>query len=130
MSVEIHSRDAVIYIGGADAGWGKDCTVKVSNTVIRDYKIGSTLQSTLEYGPDAIEFTMKKGYVDGTFLGYISGHTKLSVELRPQGTGAGKPKTTISNLVLKSFNRTLTRNAIILEDITGESATMPVDGTQ
>lgn len=130
MSVEVHSRDALIFIGGADAGWGKDCNFKVTNTPIKDRKLGATLPSTLEYGEDTVEFTMKKGYVDNTFLGYIGAHTKISVELRPKGTGAGLPKTAISNIVLKSFTRTTTRNAIIIEDVTGESATLPVDGTQ
>lgn len=130
MSTPLLGRDAVVLKGAVVIGYAKGVTVGIDHDLIKDYNLGSADPAVLEYGNTTFPVSIEKMYVDTTLFGSdILAKTKFSLEIRPQGTGAGKPKITLSNVVLTSWELTITQDGLIMEAVDGEATTLAL-GTQ
>lgn len=127
---EIHSRELLIYVQGSDIGFSKDYDISTKSSLIKDYKTGSTDPSTLEYGNFTYQITINKGYVSTTFMNLQLAKTKVSVEVRDGGTGAGLPKLTYANCIITDWGKAAKQASVIRESIKLEAPTAPVPGTQ
>lgn len=127
---EVHARELLIFIQGSDIGYSKDYDLGTKNAAIKDYKTGSTDPSTLEYGNFTYTISINKGYVSATFMSLQLAKTKVSVEVRDSGTGAGLPKLTYANCIITDWGKAAKQNAVIRENIKLEAPTAPAPGTQ
>ena len=122
-------KDAVIQIDGSDIGYAKGCTYRLTADLVKDYKIGDDKPAVLESGNKTIAVRFEKMYIDNTYADDVLNGSKVTVVIRPLGTGAGKPEITISNVVLSSYELTITQDGVVLENAEGEGASV-THGTQ
>ena len=102
MSSPIVGKDAVIQIDGEDVGYAKGVRVSIGVDLIKDYAIGSDTPVVLEAGNKSFSVSIDKMYIDSTYAQDVLNGTKVSIVVRPAGTGSGLPEITISNVVLNS----------------------------
>ena len=120
MSSPLLGRSAVIQIDSVDVGYAKGVTVGIDVDLIKDYKIGSDTPAVIESGNKSFSVSIEKMYIDKTYAEDVLNGTKISVVVRPAGTGSGKEEITISNVVLNSWELTIEQDGIILESVSGE----------
>jgi len=120
MSSPIVGKDAVIQIDGEDVGYAKGVTIGIDVDLIKDYVIGSDTPAVLEAGNKSFSVSIDKMYIDNTYAQDVLNGTKVSVVVRPAGTGSGLPEITISNVVLNSWELSIEQDGVVMESISGE----------
>ncbi len=123
MSTPLLGRNAVILEDSTEIGYCENVTVGISADLIKKYAMGGSnpdRPSVLESGNKSFSVSIERAYIDNTYATDVLNGTKLTVEVRPEGTGAGNPKITISNVVLNSFEMTIAQDGVILEALSGE----------
>jgi len=127
MSSPVLGKDAVIQIDSEDVGYAKGVTVSIDVDLIKDYKIGSNTPAVLEPGNESFKVSIDKMWIDKTYADKVLGGTKVSVVVRPEGTGSGKTEITISNVVLNSWELSIDQDGVVMESVEGEGDSMTID---
>jgi len=115
-------KDAVIQVDGSDVGYAKGVTYRLTAEIVKDYKIGDDSPAILESGNKTYTVGIEKMFIDNTYADDVLNGTKVSIVIRPLGTGSGKPEITLSNVVLNSYELTITQDGVVLESVEGEAA--------
>ena len=129
MSSPVLGKDAVIQIDGEDVGYAKGVRVSIDVDLIKDYVIGSGTPAVLEAGNKSFSVSIDKMWIDSTYADKVLNGTKVSVVVRPAGTGSGLPEITISNVVLNSWELSIEQDGVVMESVSGEGDSISF-GTQ
>jgi len=122
-------KDAVIQVDSEDVGYAKGVTVGIDVDLIKEYKIGSNTPAVLEPGNQSFSVSIDKMWIDKTYADKVLGGTKVSVVVRPEGTGSGKTEITINNVVLNSWELSIDQDGVVMESVEGEGDSLTF-GTQ
>ena len=120
MSSPVLGKDAVIQIDGEDVGYAKGVRVSIDVDLIKDYVIGSDTPVVLEAGNKSFSVSIEKMWIDSTYASDVLNGTKVSVVVRPEGTGTGKTEITISNVILNSWELSIEQDGVVMESVEGE----------
>ena len=120
MSSPVLGKDAVIQIDSEDVGYAKGVSVSVDRDTVKEYKIGSDKPAVLEPGNQTFSVSINKMWIDKTYVEKVLNGTKVSVVIRPEGTGSGKTEITVSNVVFKSWELTIDQDGVVMESVEGE----------
>ena len=129
MSTPLISKNAILWYNAAAIAYLKDVSISASMDTIKDYQTSSFDPAVLESGNSTYKITAKKMYIDKTYFDLMKAGTKMTLEVRPSGTGTGKEKYTLTNCIFFDWKLSYSAGGIILEDLAGEAATLAV-GTQ
>ena len=121
MSNPIVGRNAVVMKDSTEIGYCTGVRVGIDVDLIKQYKMGSDKPAVLESGNKSFTIRIDKMYIDSAFATDVLNGTKLTLEVRPDGTGSGKPKITLSNVVLTGWDLTIDQDGVILESVEGEA---------
>jgi hypothetical protein len=121
--------NAVILKGTEPIGSAKFARIIVENEVVKAYSIGSKTPVALEIGNQSFRVSLSKWYIDSAFLTDVLNGTKVTIEVRPAGTGTGKPKITLSNVIFRRWQYTNPQDDYLEEELEGEGTSIAL-GTQ
>jgi len=116
-------RNAVILKGATEIGYCSSVTVSIDVDLVKGYAIGGAnpdKPAFLASGNKSFKVSIDKMYVDGAHANDVLNGTALTIEVRPEGTGTGKPKITVSNVVLNSWELSIEQDGVIMESVEGE----------
>jgi len=116
-------RNAVILKGAAEIGYCSSVTVSIDVDLVKEYAIGGAnpdKPAFLASGNKSFKVSIDKMYVDGAHASDVLNGTALTIEVRPEGTGTGKPKITVSNVILNSWELSIEQDGVIMESVEGE----------
>ncbi len=122
-------REGVIKKGDTAIGSVKNVSLGASADLIKEYVWGDDEPDTLASGNKSYKISIEKLYVDKTYAEDVINGTALTIELHPEGTGAGKQKITLTGVVLNSWDYEQAQDGIIGESVGGEAKTLAF-GTQ
>lgn len=120
MSTPILGRIATVLYNSTEIGYAKGINLEVSADLVKDYKLGSDQPQILEAGNKSYKATVDKMYIDNTHRAQVIAGTKVTLNIRPKGTGAGLPNIALANFVFTASRMTATQDGIWLENLTGE----------
>lgn len=129
MSTPIIGRNAVVMRGTTVIGYAKNVTVTLEADVTKAYVIGDDKPTVLESGNKTFRFSMERMYIDNTYANDVLSGAKLTIVVRPAGTGTGRPQITLNNVVLTSWEQRIEQDNVVMESVEGEAASVTV-GTQ
>ena len=118
-------RNAVILKGATEIGYCSSVTVSIDVDLVKEYAIGGAnpdKPAFLASGNKSFKVSIDKMYVDGAHATDVLNGTALTIEVRPEGTGTGKPKITVSNVILNSWELSIEQDGVIMESVEGEGA--------
>lgn len=122
MSMPIIGRRAVIKRDTATIGYATGVTVSIDAELIKMYAIGDDKPVILESGNKSFKVSIEKMYIDNTYAQDIVNGSKITIEILPDGVGIGKPRITLSNVILSSWELTIEQDGVIMESIEGEAS--------
>jgi hypothetical protein len=120
-------RNAVILKGATEIGYCSSVTVSIDVDLVKEYAIGGAnpdRPAFLASGNKSFKVSIDKMYVDGAHATDVLNGTALTIEVRPEGTGTGKPKITVSNVILNSWELSIEQDGVIMESVEGEGASI------
>lgn len=120
MSMPLIGRNAVVKKGAVDIGYCIGVRVTIDVDLVKAYRIGSDMPAVIAAGNKTFRVSIEKMYVDNTYAQDVLNGTALTIEVQPAGTGAGKPKITLSNVIFNSWELTIDQGGVIMESIEGE----------
>ena len=126
MGSPVLGKDAVIQIDGSDVGYAKNVRVGIESSVIKDYVIGSTDPAVLEFGNYTYTVRIEKMWIDKTYADKVKAGTKVTIVVRPEGTGSGKTEITLSDVVLNRFELNIAQDGVVMESVEGEGKSMTI----
>jgi hypothetical protein len=129
MSTPLLGRNAVVLKGTQEIGYATGIRATIDVDLIKAFKLGSDKPAVLESGNKSFTVRIDKMYIDNAYATDVLNGAKVTIEVRPQGTGTGKPKITISNVVLTGWDLTIDQDGIIMESVEGEGDSLAF-GTQ
>jgi len=116
-------RNAVILKGTTEIGYCTSVSVSIDVNLIKEYYISGTSPDKpafLASGNKSFKVSIKRAYVDNAHANDVLAGTAVTIEVRPEGTGTGKPKITLSNVVFSSWEMSIEQDGVIMESIKGE----------
>jgi len=119
----ILGRSASIYKGTTEIGNCTSVSVSIDSDLIKEYFIGGTnpdRPAFLASGNKSFKVSIEKAYVDSTYATDLLNGSAVTIEVRPEGTGTGKPKITLSNVVFTSWELSVEQDGVVMESIEGE----------
>jgi hypothetical protein len=120
-------RNAVILKGATEIGYCSSVTVSIDVDLVKEYAIGGAnpdKPAFLASGNKSFKVSIDKMYVDGAHATDVLNGSALTIEVRPEGTGTGKPKITVSNVVLNSWELNIAQDGVIMESVEGEGTSI------
>lgn len=129
MSAPLLGKDAVIMIDTTEIGYAQGVRIGISADLIKEYRIGSDTPEVLSSGNKTFTVSFDAMYVDKTYADKVLNGTEITVAVRPAGTGTGLEEITINNVVLTSWELSISQDGVILESVEGEGKTITF-GTQ
>ena len=120
MSTPIVGRSAVVLKGANEIGFCTGVRVGIDVDLVKAYKMGSDKPAVLESGNKSFTVRVDKMFIDSANATDVLNGTKVTIEVRPAGSGAGKPKITLSNVVLTGWDLTVDQDGVIMESVEGE----------
>jgi len=120
-------RNAVILKGATEIGYCNSVTVSIDVDLVKEYAIGGAnpdKPAFLASGNKSFKVSIDKMYVDGAHATDVLNGTALTIEVRPEGTGTGKPKITVSNVILNSWELNIAQDGVIMESVEGEGTSI------
>jgi len=120
-------RNAVILKGATEIGYCSSVTVSIDVDLVKEYAIGGAnpdKPAFLASGNKSFKVSIDKMYVDGAHATDVLNGTALTIEVRPEGTGTGKPKITVSNVILNSWELNIAQDGVIMESVEGEGTSI------
>lgn len=124
MSTPLIGRNAVIKKGTADIGYCTGVRVALDVDLIKAYRIGSDTPAVLTAGNKTFRVSIEKMYIDNAYAADVLNGTAVTIEIQPAGTGTGKPKITLSNVVFNSWELTIDQDGVIMESVEGEGTSI------
>ncbi|MEM0010787.1 MAG: hypothetical protein QW424_05390 [Candidatus Bathyarchaeia archaeon] len=124
MSTPLIGRNAVIKMGTADIGYCTGVRVTLDVDLIKAYRIGSDTPAVLTAGNKTFRVSIEKMYIDNTYATNVLNGAAVTIEVQPAGTGTGKPKITLSNVIFTSWELTIEQDGVIMESIEGEASSI------
>jgi hypothetical protein len=121
MSVPLIGREAVVKKDNVEIGYLTGLTLGIDIDLIKAYKIGSDKPIVLSAGNKTFTLRIDKMYIDNAYASDVLGGTPVSIEVQPAGTGVGKPKITLSNVVFTSWELSVEQDGVIMERVEGEA---------
>jgi len=124
MSTPVIGRTAVIKLDNTAIGYAKSVSVSMDVDVIKDYFISGAnpdMPAVLEAGNKSFTISIEKAWIDSTYASKVLDGTAVSIEVYPKGEGTGKPKITLTNVILNSYELTIEQDGIVMESISGEA---------
>jgi len=109
-----------LKIDSTEVGYAQGIRVGVSADLIKEYKIGSDKPEVLESGNKTFSVSFDAMYIDKTYAENLLNGTAVDVVIQPAGTGSGNEEITISDVVLTSWEMTVSQDGVILESVEGE----------
>ncbi|MEM3646562.1 MAG: hypothetical protein QW334_00255 [Thermofilum sp.] len=122
-------RNAVIMKGDTAIAYAESYDWAAEADIIKIYAGGSLDPAILEYGNKTYTITLNRAVVSQSFWSDLSSGTKLTLKIRPHGSGAGKMEFTFSDCVIRSVSGASRLNDVVRERIVVEAKGMTV-GTQ
>jgi len=125
MSTPIIGRTAVVKKGTTEIGYCKSVSVSIDVDLIKEYFIGGTSPdkpAVIASGNKSFKVSIEKAFIDSSYATDVLNGSPVTIEVYPQGTGTGKPKITLSNVVFTSWELSVEQDGIIMESIDGEGA--------
>ena len=129
MSTPLIGRNAVVLMGTTEIGYCTGVRVDINVDLIKEYKMGSDKPAILDDGNKSFRVRVEKMFIDSTYATNVLNGTSVTIEVRPAGTGTGKPKITISNVVFTRWEMTANQDGVIMESVEGEGSDLAF-GTQ
>jgi hypothetical protein len=121
MSTPLLGRNAVVKKGTEEIGYCTGIRVGIDVDLIKAYKLGSDKPAVLESGNKSFTVRIDKMYIDSTYATDVLNGTKVAIDVLPAGSGAGKPKITLTNVVLTGWDLTIDQDGVIMESVEGEA---------
>ncbi|MEM3463612.1 MAG: phage tail tube protein [Candidatus Bathyarchaeia archaeon] len=122
-------RLGVVKKGTATIGSVKNVSISLSADLIKEYVLGDDKPDTLASGNKTFSISIEKLYVDKTFAEDVLNGTPVTIEVYPKGVGTNKPKITLSDVVLNSWDFEMAQDGVIGESVSGEAKSIEF-GTQ
>jgi hypothetical protein len=91
--------------------------------------MGSDKPAILKDGNKSFRVRVEKMFIDSTYATNVLNGTSVTIEVRPAGTGTGKPKITLSNVIFTRWEMTADQDGVIMESVEGEGDGLTL-GTQ
>lgn len=120
MSTPILGKSGTVLYNTTEIGYAKGINFEVTADLVKDYKMTSDQPTVLEAGNKSYKCTIDRMYIDNTYRALLLGGTKVTINIRPKGTGAGLPNIALSNFVFTASRMSATQDGIWLENLTGE----------
>ena len=120
MSSPLLGKDAVVMIDTTEIGYAQGIRVGISADLIKEYRIGSDKPEVLSDGNKTFTVSIDMMYIDKSYAEQVLNGTAITVVIRPAGTGTGLEEITINNVVLTSWELTISQDRVILETVEGE----------
>jgi hypothetical protein len=123
MSTPVIGRTAVIKKGTTEIGFCKSVSVSIDADLIKQYFIGGTNPDRPAFvasGNKSFKVSIEKAFIDNAYATDVLNGAAVTIEVSPQGTGAGKPKITLSNVIFNSWKLSVEQDGIIMESVEGE----------
>ncbi len=120
-------RSAVILKGTTEIGYCESVTVSIDVDLLKEYYIGGASPDKpafLASGNKSFKVSIDKAYVDNAYANDVLNGAPVTIEVRPEGTGAGKPKITISNVIFNSWEMSIAQDGVIMESVEGEGTSI------
>jgi hypothetical protein len=121
MSTPLIGRNAVVKKDTTEIGYCTGVRATIDVDLIKAYKFGSDKPAVLESGKKSFTVRIDKMYIDSTYATDVLNGTKVAIDVFPNGTGTGKPKITLSNVVLTGWDLTIDQDGVIMESVEGEA---------
>jgi len=122
-------RDAVILKDGTEIGDAQNVTITIDAELLKQYAFGSADPSFLASGNKTYGITIEKAYIDNTYANDVLQGNAVTIKVRPEGTGTGKPEWTLSGVIFNSWELGIAQEGIELESLSGEGKDLSY-GTQ
>jgi len=113
-------RDAQILKNGTEIGDDQNVTISIDAALLKQYKFGSANPSFLASGNKTYSISIEKAYIDNTYANDVLNGSEVTIEVRPEGDGTGKPKWTLSGVIFNSWELGIAQEGIELESLSGE----------
>ena len=120
-------RSAVILKGATEIGYCESVTVGIDVDLLKEYYIGGTSADKpafLASGNKSFKVSIDKAYVDNAYADDVLNGTAVTIEVRPEGTGTGKPKITLTGVVFNSWELSIAQDGVIMESVEGEGTSI------
>jgi len=121
MSTPLLGRNAVVLKGATEIGYATGIRASIDVDLIKAFKLGSDKPAVLESGNKSFTVRIDKMYIDSTYATDVLNGTKVAIDVLPAGSGAGKPKITLTNVVLTGWDLTIDQDGVIMESVEGEA---------
>jgi len=119
----------VIKKGSTEIGYAKGVTVGIDVALIKEYKLGDDDPAVLDDGNKSYKVNIDRMYIDSTYANDVLNGTSVTIEVQPEGSGTGKQKITLSNVIFNSWELSIEQDGVEMESISGEGKTLAF-GTQ
>ncbi len=129
MSSPLIGRNAVVLKGTTEIGYCTGVTTSIDSDLIKEYAMGDDKPVVLAAGNKTFSIDIEKMYIDNAYAQDVLNGSTVTIEIRPQGTGSGKPKITLSDVVLNSWELSIEQDGVIMESVSGEGKSIAF-GTQ
>ncbi|MCS7131794.1 MAG: hypothetical protein NZ934_03585 [Hadesarchaea archaeon] len=116
-------------LGTTAIGFAVGIRATLDADIIKAYALGDDKPVVLESGNKTFRFTIEKMYIDNTYANNVLSGAKVTIEVRPSGTGSGRPRIVFNNSVLTSWELTIDQDGVIMESVEGEAPSVTI-GTQ
>ena len=120
MSTPIVGRNGIVKKAGTAIGYAKGVSVSIGVDLIKEYAMNSNKPALLEDGNQSYKVSVESMYVDNTYATVVLTGDAVDIELDPAGTGTGKPKVTVKNVVFTSWKLDQKLNGVVMQSMEGE----------
>ncbi|MGB9774867.1 MAG: hypothetical protein ACPL4I_12790, partial [Bacteroidota bacterium] len=103
-------------------GMAKSVTASFDSDLVKEYVLGSDKPAFLASGNKTFKVSFDLLYVNDKYAQKTLNGDKFDVILAPDGWGAGKPLVALKNVVLNSWEQTISQDGVIAESVEGEAA--------
>jgi len=107
-------------------GLAKTCTISLDVDLVKEYVIGSDKPSMLASGKKGFKVSFDMLYMDDKYAQKVLAGNKFDVIVAPDGWATGKPLVTLRNIVLNSWENSITQDGVIAESVEGEGENIEV----
>ncbi|MCD6443645.1 hypothetical protein J7L70_01420 [Candidatus Bathyarchaeota archaeon] len=121
MSTPVLSRDASVELDGSTVGYCRGVRVGIDVELVKEYRLGSDKPAVLEAGNKSFTVDIDYMWLDSSVADKVLSGTKVAITVYPEGNASGKPKITLSNVVLTGWEFRVEQDGVILETVSGEA---------
>jgi len=102
-------------------GMAKSVTASFDADLVKEYVLGSDKPAFLASGNKSFKVSFDLLYVNDKYAQKVLNGDKFDVVIAPDGWGTGKPLVTLRNVVLNSWEQSITQDGMIAEAVEGEA---------